>query len=237
LPTLVFLRMNLPGYHNMAAAQPDLTSGPGSVRPVISLAVQGLACSRNDSVLFSGLEFVVNAGQMLMIEGANGSGKTSLLKTLCGFILPDEGEVFWCGNNIRNCMDDYLAGMRYVGHNNGVKSGLTCTENLNIACALFGAARSVDIAGILQQYGLGRHADTPAQMLSSGQRRRLALARLSIDRSGIWILDEPFTSLDEKGKVFMRQRFVEQLSGGGIIVLTSHEPVLLDGINPLQVSL
>ncbi len=233
-----FLRMNLPVDDNAVAAKPAFTSNTGTGRPLLSLGVHELACSRNDRVLFSRLGFQVDAGQMLIIEGANGSGKTTLLKTLCGFIVPDEGEVLWCGTDIRACMDDYLGGMHYVGHNNGIKAGLSCAENLNLACVLAASAGPVDIAGILRQYGLEQYTDTPAQMLSSGQRRRLALARLSVSEAGgIWILDEPYTSLDEKGKGYMRGVFSIHLERGGIIVVTSHEPLGLSAVNPLTVSL
>jgi heme exporter protein A len=229
--------MNLSGYDNTFAAKPDAGIRSASDRAAMSMGVRELACSRNDRVLFSGLDFTVSSGQLLLIEGANGSGKTSLLKTLCGFIQPDEGEVLWRGSNIRSCMDDYLAEMHYVGHTNGIKSGLTCAENLRVAQALDGNDSLLDPALTLQQYGLGAYVDTQAQLLSSGQRRRLALARLSISQADIWILDEPFTSLDESGKNLMKQQFLQQLGSGGIIVLTSHEPIPLQDISPVLVVL
>ena len=229
--------MGLSGYDNTLAARTDLADRTDSGRAILSLGVNDLACSRNEQILFSGISFSVHAGQLLMIEGANGSGKTSLLKTLCGFIQPDEGEVLWRGGNIRHCMDDYLAEMSYIGHNNGVKSGLTCAENLKVAGVLSAYGDRVDPAVILPQYGLGEYIHTPAQMLSSGQRRRLALARLAVSRARIWILDEPFTSLDEKGKTFIKAQLLRQLANGGIIVLTSHEPIHLEEASPMTVRL
>lgn len=229
--------MDLSGYDNIVAAKPDLARRSDSGRTMLSLGVRGLACVRGERVLFSGIEFNLTGGQLLLIAGANGSGKTSLLKMLCGFIYADEGEVLWRGTDIKSCMDDYLAEMHYIGHNNGIKSGLTCVENLKVAQVLAGSSGPGDFLDVLRQYSLENYADTPAQMLSSGQRRRLALARLSVSNAVIWILDEPFTSLDEKGKAFMQQRCMQQLGSGGIIAMTSHEPVYLDKITPVTIRL
>jgi len=229
--------MELSGYDNTLAAQPDDAARSASGRAVLSLGVRDLACSRNDRVLFSGLGFTAYGGQLLLIEGENGSGKTSLLKTLCGFIRPDAGEVLWRGAEISTCMDDYLADMHYVGHSNGIKSGLTCMENLRVAQALVGGNSTLEKVDLLQLYGLGAYVDTPAQLLSSGQRRRLALARLSITPAEIWILDEPFTSLDETGKGFLKQRFLQHLTNGGILVATSHEAIHLESVVPVTVRL
>lgn len=229
--------MNLSGYDNTLAVKPDSATRSDSGRSALTVGVQDLACSRGDKVLFSRINFAVTAGQLLLIEGANGSGKTSLLRTLCGFILPDEGAVLWRGSDIRACMDDYLADMHYVGHNNGIKPGLTCSENLKMARAFTASSDTEDNGTILQQFGLGQYIDTPAQMLSSGQRRRLALARLSVSQSNIWILDEPFTSLDEKGKTLIKAQFRRQLAAGGIIIVTSHEPIGLDDTHPVIVRL
>lgn len=229
--------MGISGYDNVLAAGPRPGGRAASGEAVLSLGARDLACSRNEKLLFHGLHFDVQAGQLLMIEGENGSGKTSLLKALCGFILPDEGEVIWGGNDIRDNMDEYLAAIHYVGHTNGIKHGLTCTENLKVAAALAAHDGSADIPTVLQQYGLAEQADVPAQVLSSGQRRRLALARFALSHAAIWIMDEPFTSLDAQGKTFVKEQMLRHLSGGGIIVLTSHEPVRLESASTVTLRL
>ncbi|MEX2353864.1 MAG: cytochrome c biogenesis heme-transporting ATPase CcmA [Gammaproteobacteria bacterium] len=229
------LPMNLPGYDKVRVIEPDYTSTSGHSQS--SLGVNGLACSRGEETLIRNINFTVHEGELLQIEGENGSGKSTLLKTLCGFIAPDAGEILWGGVDIKTVMDDYLAGMHYVGHSNGIKLGLTCHENLKVASALAGAVRTTDLVYVLDQYGLVSHADTPAQFLSSGQRRRLALARLSVCQAQIWILDEPFTSLDENGKVFVKAIFAQHLASGGIIIMTSHENIRWDGIDIMRINL
>jgi heme exporter protein A len=179
----------------------------------------------------------VNAGEVLQIAGANGSGKTSLLKALCGLIYPDAGAVLWRGADIRSCLDDYLAELSYVGHSNGIKLGLTCIENLKFAGALMPACRHEDVPDVLAAYGLGAYEDTPAHLLSSGQRRRLALARLSIGQARIWVLDEPFTSLDESGRRAMQEKFHTHLDDGGVIVMTSHEEYAWENATVVTVNL
>lgn len=230
--------MSLPGYDKisvMGTESPDDASLSGQSR--LTLEVKGLACSRNEERLFGDLSFVVHAGELLQIEGVNGSGKTTLLKALCGFIDPDAGKILWQDTNIKTVMDEYLAGMVYVGHTNGIKLGLTCHENLEVASALAGAVRTTDLGDVLEQFGLGPYADTPAQALSAGQRRRLALTRLAVYQSQIWILDEPFTSLDEKGKEFMKAVFAQHLDASGIIIMTSHEDIRWDGVNIKKIHL
>ena len=150
---------------------------------------------------------------------------------------PDEGRVLWRGGDIHRVLDDYHAGMNYIGHLNGVKSGLTCLENLHVAAALAGGGVAADPAEVLGKYGLKGHEDTYAHLLSSGQRRRLALARLAIRRAGVWILDEPFTSLDDKGRRFMAGEFRGHLDAGGVIVMTSHDEINWQGIEPVRVGL
>jgi len=230
--------MNLPDNNNINV-DGTATSGHLSVAAdqVLSLAVRDLSCSRNDRILFSGLDFSVQSGQLLHIEGENGSGKTSLLKALCGFIEPEQGEVLWQGGNIRQAIDEYHANMLYVGHTNGIKTGLTCVENLRFASALAASVRTSDLSTVLQHYGLGQYEDTLAQLLSSGQRRRLALARLSVCNARLWILDEPFTSLDDKGKSLQKSMFQQHLLSGGIIILTSHEQINWESVNSIKINL
>lgn len=193
-------------------------------RAVTSFSAKALSCTRNDLVLFSELDFALEEGEILQVKGPNGSGKTSLLRVLSGLAVPDEGEVFWNGGNIHEHRQDYFREMSYIGHVNGIKMELTAMENLAVTVAL-AMTDQVSLNGILEKMGLAEYENTPARKLSSGQRRRLALARLLIANTRLWILDEPLTSLDDYGRNLMRDMIAAHAAGGGITVLATHDPV------------
>ena len=201
------------------------------------LAVKGLTCSRYDIDLFTGLSFSISGGELLQIEGENGSGKTTLLRTLCGFIEPDEGEILWQGNRIKDVAADFRGELNYLGHNNGIKAGLTCIENLKLACALSRKLLTTDLDPVLDYYGLNGYQDSYAYSLSAGQRRRLALARLSLRDTKLWVLDEPFTSLDDKGRGLMKDIFMAHLGSSGMIIMTSHDRLEWENVNPVRLGL
>jgi len=171
-------------------------------------------------VLFSGLDFAVNGGQVLLIEGPNGSGKTSLLRILTGLRSPDEGELVWCGTAVSELEAVFYQDVAYVGHMNGMKDDLSVEENLKFAQALAIATLGIDEA--LQKVGLAGYQDTSIRYLSAGQRRRLALARLLCTRKRLWILDEPFTSLDRASIRMFEDYIVAHVAEGGIVIMTSH---------------
>lgn len=179
-------------------------------------------------MLFEGLDFALGPGELLLVEGRNGSGKTSLLRILAGMRLQEEGEVRWCGEPIQEVRGDYFDQIAYVGHLNGIKRELTPLENLRVTQAL-GRPSGIDLEVALEELGLAGFEDTPVQNLSAGQRRRLALARLLINDSLLWILDEPFTSLDREGMRRFEALVEGHLAGGGLAVMTAHHDVELPG--------
>jgi len=189
------------------------------------LSAHQLSCLRDDRVLFEQLSFSLQAGDILQIEGYNGSGKTSLLRILCGLTLPLDGEVRWLGENIEEIRGDYHAELNYIGHAPGVKGELTPLENLRMAHALSAKPRTLDFDEALAKVGLRGFEDTPARSLSAGQQRRVALARLLLNETRLWILDEPFTSLDKAGIAYVEQLLKTHGEAGGVAVLTSHHPV------------
>jgi len=190
-----------------------------------SLTVEHLQCIRDDRVLFDDLNFGLSKGQLLQIEGRNGSGKTSLLRILCGLTLPTEGIVYWKNQDIQEIKSNYWATLAYIGHANGVKAELTPIENLAMAQALAAKPTSVDFVDALDQVGLYGFEDVPTRTLSAGQQRRVALARLLVSEAQLWILDEPFTALD-KAAIGMIEDWLEaHISRGGMAVLTSHHTV------------
>ena len=176
-------------------------------------------------MLFSDLDFRLDGGDILQIQGPNGSGKTSLLRILCGLALPDTGTVQWNGKNIHDHRQEYFKEMSYIGHVNGIKLELTALENLVIADALSVTDNNFALLEILEKMGLAEHENIPARKLSSGQRRRLALARLLISDTWLWILDEPLTSLDDYGRQVMRDMISAHAAGNGITVLATHDPL------------
>ncbi|MDD5271890.1 MAG: cytochrome c biogenesis heme-transporting ATPase CcmA [Methylovulum sp.] len=202
-------------------------------RPLV-LEGHALSCIRDDRVLFRELAFQVKNRQVLLLEGRNGSGKTSLLRILCGFREPDAGEVRWCGEPITDVQ--YRMDMAYIGHLEGIKKELTVLENLKVALAL-AQAGTCNIQEALARVQLAGFDDVPAQALSAGQKRRLSLARLLMTHNALWILDEPFTALDKQGIALIEQLMMEHCDQGGMIVLTSHHELNLPTVDVQRIRL
>ena len=190
-----------------------------------ALAAHELSCLRHDVLLFEGLGFTLQAGEILQVRGPNGSGKTTLLRILCGLTMPETGEILWQGKNIHDQRGEYLKELSYIGHLNGVKMELTVLENLVIANALAASGKGLAHQAVLKKIGLADYENIPARKLSSGQRRRLALARLLIMNTSVWILDEPFTALDDYGKRTIQDLFMDHATRGGVTILATHEPI------------
>ncbi|KAF3981097.1 MAG: cytochrome c biogenesis heme-transporting ATPase CcmA [Methylococcales symbiont of Hymedesmia sp. n. MRB-2018] len=188
------------------------------------LEVKNLSCIRDDRVLFKGLNFCIRNGQVLLLEGKNGSGKTSLLRIICGFRVQDEGELRWCNTALKD--SEYFAQMAYVGHLDGVKKELTVIENLKMSLALSQAGR-YSITQALKKVKLAAYDNSLVQSLSAGQKRRLSLARLLITKKSLWVLDEPFTSIDKEGIKLIESLMHEHIAQGGMIILTSHHDLNL----------
>jgi heme exporter protein A len=184
-----------------------------------------LTCTRRDRVLFEGFSFRLEAGELLQIEGANGSGKTSLLRILCLFALADAGEVRWNGANVEADRADYLARLTYIGHTPGVKADLTAFENLEVASAMATEPAACHPDDALEAVGLAGFEDTYVRELSAGQTRRVALARLLLQPTRLWILDEPFTALDRAGKRLVEGLLEDHCAAGGMALITTHQPV------------
>ena len=192
------------------------------------LDVTNLECVRGDRPLFRGLSFAVRPGELLHVVGANGSGKTTLLRTLCGLSRPAAGEIRWHNADIRELGDDYHQQLAYVGHLNGIQGELTARENLRAAGCLAGAASGTEIDSALAQVGLTAYRDFPAKILSQGQKRRLALARLAVIPKPLWILDEPFSALDTRSLGAMTALLSGHLATGGTIIITSHQDLAVE---------
>jgi heme exporter protein A len=188
-------------------------------------------------VLFDDLNLSLASGEIMQIVGPNGSGKTSLLRILSGLAQTTEGKVMWNDLEISDSDANYVNEISYVGHQNGIKSALTPLENLNFSAALYNTLEGASPAQALKEFGLYGYEDTPVSKLSSGQRRRVALARLLLTHAHLWLLDEPYTSVDDKGRTFIAKVLTEHLDKHGMIIIVSHEPVTLEGIDIKQVRL
>lgn len=190
------------------------------------LEAAGLECVRGERTLFSRLDFRVEPGTLLRVAGPNGTGKTSLLKLVCGLLSPAAGEIRWQGENIRRLHEEYRRHLLYLGHLPAVKDDLTVLENLHVACAVAGrpvtdaAARAA-----LAELGLDGFEDTHARFLSQGQRRRIGLARLSLLKRPLWLLDEPATALDATGLGLLGRLIAQQLAAGGAVIAATHQPL------------
>jgi heme exporter protein A len=179
---------------------------------------------RGDRLLFSDINFSLLPGNVIQLTGANGSGKTSLLRIICGLLTPAEGEIRWQGTNIKSLGEEHSRSLTYVGHRNGVKEELNPIENLRIANGLAGNSLTPAAAkSALEKIGLTGRDTLPARLLSEGQRRRLALARLITSGAKLWILDEVLTSLDRSAVAIMKKLIGEHLQNGGMAIIATHQ--------------
>ncbi|MCA1600347.1 MAG: cytochrome c biogenesis heme-transporting ATPase CcmA [Acidobacteria bacterium] len=187
------------------------------------LEATGLGCVRGDRRLFTDVNFALSPGSLLQVQGPNGSGKTSLLRLTCGLLAPAEGHIRWQGASIRSLGEDYFKSLSYIGHRNGLKEELTPIENLRVTSGLAGTELSQQKAtNVLGKIGLSGREHLPARLLSEGQRRRTALARLLTCKTSLWVLDEVLTSLDSSAVRFVTSLIEEHLNKGGIAVIATH---------------
>lgn len=196
------------------------------------LVAEALACRRGERLVFAGLSFRLPAGGALLLTGANGSGKTSLLRVLATLIPPTSGRLLWGIAPVENESAAYRAQLDFVGHQDGVKPGLTPRETLAFWAALRGteASRAPGLLeAALAAFALDRIADWPCRWLSTGQRRRIALARLIVAPASIWLLDEPTSTLDHESQLRLERAIAEHRASGGRVVVASHTPI---DINP-----
>lgn len=187
------------------------------------LEARQLAVSRDDRMLFSGLDFRLSAGEVLQVAGPNGVGKTTLLNLVAGLATADAGEVLWQGRAVGEDPGSFRSAFTWLGHQAGLKLMLTPRENLAWLARLHGAAAAVPgIEAALDRVGLYGYEDVPLARLSAGQKRRVGLARLFVERRPLWVLDEPFTAIDRQGVAELEGWLREHAAGGGLVLLTTH---------------
>lgn len=197
-----------------------------------------LVCVRGDRRLFKGVNFALAAGGLMRVHGPNGSGKTSLLRMLCGLSNPASGEISWCGTEIRALGDQYYNDLTYIGHLSGTKDDLTVLENLRISSALAGIQLTEKQASdSLAFMGLNGREYLPTKVLSQGQRRRVALARLLVCNTKLWILDEPLAALDVLAVKLIQQLLEQHLAGGGMVVMTTHQDIDITAVSKVHLKL
>lgn len=181
----------------------------------------GLACCRGGRRLFENVALSLRPGRLLCVRGPNGSGKSTLLRVLCGLIQPDSGEVRWRGEPLRRVAAEFRASCSYLGHKDGIKAPLSAADNLRAAAALGGAGRAGAMSA-LAQLGAGHLAGTPCALLSAGQLRKVALARLLLRKTALWVLDEPAANLDERGAALLNGLVGRHLEDGGMALIAGH---------------
>ena len=192
------------------------------------LSGNDLCLFRGDRCLFKNLEFALNQGELLVIEGPNGSGKTSLLRAVAGLLEFESGVVNWDGVTIRDNHQSFRADLVWLSHRVGFKGDLNILENLKFESGLR-ASDQRRLGEVLERLSLSRLVELPFRSLSAGQQRRVALARMLLASARLWIMDEPFTNLDKAGQALVAELIGEHIRAGGSCMVASHQPLEIDG--------
>jgi heme exporter protein A len=211
------------------SGSPQALNPNANMPPAPRLALRGVAIARGYRTLFENLDLDLGPGEILQLTGPNGTGKSTLLRLIAGFLRPDAGTIGWAplpeDRSAAECL-------HYCGHLESLRDGLTALENVEVMAALLGAG-AVTCEMALDCTGAATLADLPVEVLSAGQRRRVGLARLIAAPRPVWLLDEPFTALDRDGQAMVRALMADQVAAGGMVIAATHQPLDLPGIRHL----
>jgi len=196
--------------------------------PADGLSVEKVHVWRGDRHVLQGVSLDLRPRQLLHISGPNGTGKTTLLRVVCGLLRPEQGRVSWRGQPISSVRTDYQAALAYASHEPALKGDLTALENLRFAVGLKRRVTAGELRASLERTGVGACADLPARVLSAGQRRRVALARILAMQATLWLLDEPFTNLDTAGMALTGELLQSHVRAGGAALVVAHHTLEVD---------
>ena len=191
---------------------------------ISTLSAENLTLIRGERCLFEGLDFATSSGELLILEGRNGCGKTSLMRAIAGMLSLETGEVFWNGQPVRKQRQNFHGALVWLAHRTGLKGDLNMLENLKFERSLRQQS-SGDSEPVYERLGIERLRKLPLRSLSAGQQRRVALARLLLADVPLWMLDEPFTNLDREGRQLVMELVDEHLAAGGLCVMAAHQDV------------
>jgi heme exporter protein A len=202
-----------------------------------NIKAENLHLWRGDNHVLAGVNVTVNSGEMLQVRGANGSGKTSLLRTLCGLMHPEEGRVLWGDRNVQDDMRAFHAELAYLGHEPPLKADLNAQENLRYWVGVRRTLTVADVNAALERVGAKAWRDQPVRTLSAGQKRRVAIAGVMLFAAPLWLLDEPATNLDVDGQRLVASLIDEQLMAGGLVIAAVHQELPVRSVAPRRLDL
>ncbi len=191
------------------------------------LSADNLTLIRGERCLFQGLSFAQESGGLLLLEGRNGCGKTSLMRAIAGMLSLETGQVFWDDKPVEKQRQEFHGALVWLAHRTGLKGDLTLVENLSFESALR-AQSSIDVESVYERLGISRLKKLILRSLSAGQQRRVALARMLLADVPLWFMDEPFTNLDREGRALVIELVEEHLAKGGMCVMAAHQDVELE---------
>ena len=198
------------------------------------LCVDSLFCERDDRILFEDLNFELKEGQVLQIKGSNGSWKTTLLRNICGLNVGYEGAISWYGDPIKECQEEFYSSLVYIGQRVGGNKVLTPLENLRWSSSLQQVITDDELLDALEKVGLRGYEGSQCFTLSAGQQQRVSLSKLLLSKAKLWVLDEPFTTLDAAGVKQLETLLKTHAGNGGAVMVTTHHTLSVPNLQVLE---